>query len=263
MIKIGLVQASVGRDVLENIKTIEKYVADAKNQGCEAVCFPECFLTGYHPEEAVKLAVGRDNKWVQTIAGLAVDYQIDILAGFMESEENLQYISQGIFKASGVCDYYRKTHLGEKEEEYFAKGNVLEVFTLSCGAKIGMQICVETHFPQITQTLSLKGADVIFAPHAVPRAAGNRKNIWSKIIPARSYDNRVYMACCNQWDEEKFGGGSMVTDPKGEVIAEYFKESAGLLVAELDLEEVRRYRQENAGKRYRYYASKGRKELYQ
>ena len=89
------------------------------------------------------------------------------------------------------------------------------------------------------------------------------KNIWGKIVPARSYDNRVYMACCNQWDEEKFGGGCMITDPKGDVIAECFDDRADLLVAEVDIEEIRRYHEKDAGKRYRYYPSMERRELYE
>ena len=263
MIKIGLVQASAAQDILENIKMIEKYVKEAKERDCSIVGFPECFLTGYYPEEALGLAVERESTVLKKISLMAKENTTDLLIGFMEADGDKRYISHGIFKANGECEYYRKTHLGEKEEKYFAKGNMLEVFTLSCGIKAGFQICVETHFPGITKTLSLRDAEVVFAPHAVPRTAGSRKSIWNKIIPARSYDNRVYMACCNHWDGEKFGGGCMVTDPKGDVIAEYFEENEGLLVVDLDLEAVRRYREENAGKHYRYYPSKCRKELYQ
>ena len=262
MIKIGLIQASAAQNILENIKVIEKYVKEAKERDCSIVCFPECFLTGYYPEEALSLAVERENTVLNKISLMAKRNKMDLLIGFMEADADKRYITHGIFNANGDCQYYRKTHLGEKEEKYFVQGDVLEVFTLSCGIKAGFQICVETHFPEITKTLSLRGAEVVFAPHAVPSVAGCRKSIWSKIIPARSYDNRVYMTCCNLWDEAKFGGGCLVTAPNGDVIAEMYEETAGLLAAEINLEEVRRYRQENSGKRYRYYPSKARKELY-
>lgn len=263
MIKIGLVQASASRDVFENLRTIERYITEAKDKGCEVICFSEGFLTGYAPEEAEILAVERDCEAVKNISKMVSEAGCDLLVGFMERDEESLYLTHGIFKADGECEYYRKTHLGEKEAIYFSAGNELNVVKLSCGMKIGIALCVETHFPEISRTLSLREAEVIFAPHAVPRAAGSRKELWGKIIPARSYDNRVYMACCNQWDNEKFGGGCIVTNPKGEVIAECFEDREGLLTAEVDLEEVRLYHDENAGKRYRYYPSKVRKELYE
>lgn len=261
--KIGLVQAPSTRKIAINLKTIKNYVIKARDKECAVLCFPECFLTGYAPEEAKNLSITRDCEALKKISEIAVACEIDILMGFMEAEGEAHYITHGIFKSSGEAEYYRKTHLGEKEAIYFSEGDMLNVFELSDGVKIGFQLCVEIHFLEITKALSLRGAEIVFAPHAVPKKAGSRKVIWSKIIPARCYDNRVYMACCNQWDEDRFGGGCLVTDPKGDVVAEYFEDKEGLLVAEIDTEEIRRYHEENAGRRYRYYPSKGRKELYE
>ena len=263
MMKIGLVQAPSLKDAHANLKIIERYAKEAKNQGCEVICFPECFLTGYAPEESKKLALSKNCEAIRMLSEMSIDQQIDILAGFMESEDDDYYITHGIFKANGKTDFYRKTHLGEKESLYFSGADMLPVFNLSNGVKFGIQLCVEIHFPEITKTLSLRGAEVVFAPHAVPKKAGGRKDIWTKIIPARSYDNRVYMACCNQWDAKCFGGGCLVTNPRGDVVAEYLEDNEKLLLTEIDIKEVERYHQENPGKRYRYYPSKGRAELYE
>jgi len=128
---------------------------------------------------------------------------------------------------------------------------------------VGFQLCVETHFPDITQTLALRDAEVIFAPHAVPRISGNREHIWNKYIPARSYDNRVYVACCNLWDENRFGGGCLITDPRGEVLAGHYKEGPHLLIAEIDRELISRYRTEGDKRSTHYYPAKRRTELYE
>lgn len=260
--KIGLVQATAGRDIEQNLNTVKKYVIEAEKNDCVAVCFPEAFLTGYFPKEHAELALEKGHSQIIELSPLAKQHGIDLLVGFMEKDESGDYLTHGIFRAKGEVDYYRKTHLGEREKEFFAAGDKLEVFELSCGLKIGFQLCVETHYPDVTQTLSLDGAELIFAPHAVPRAAGNRKDIWLKYIPTRSYDNRVYMACCNLWDAERFAGGCMVTDPKGNVVAEFFEEEEGLLVAEIDVANARCYREGNASQRYRYYPEKRRTELY-
>ena len=261
MIKIGLVQASSSIDVWENMKIIEKYTLAAKKNGCHVICFPECFLTGYFPEEVLQRGISAEDKVIKKLLNFAVANRIDILAGFMEIDGDYCYITHGAFLASGEIQSYQKTHLGEKEALYFTAGNELKVIRLSNGIKIGFQICVENHFPEISKTLSLKGAEIIFAPHAVPAKAGNRREIWNKIIPARSYDNRVYMACLNQCDE-KFGGGCMVTDPKGNIVAAHFEKNENMLIVDLDTEELQKYREETTEKAYRYYPSKARNELY-
>ena len=115
MIKIGLVQASASRDVFENLRTIERYITEAKDKGCEVICFSEGFLTGYAPEEAEILAVERDCEAVKNISKMVSEAGCDLLVGFMERDEESLYLTHGIFKADGECEYYRKTHLGEKE----------------------------------------------------------------------------------------------------------------------------------------------------
>lgn len=245
MLTFGLVCVPSSNSIEKNLKTLKKYALLAKNQGCTALCFPECFLTGYLPREAVHLAVTKDSFYINEIARLSAALQMDLLVGFMELEQhsdiqtnvtevNRCYITHGLFLADGAAHFYRKTHLGSREKEYFSAGSSLNVFSLTCGMKIGFQICVETHFNDITQTLSLRGAQLIFSPHAVPRKAGSRQSIWEKYIPARSYDNKVYFACCNQWDAEKFGGGALVTDPAGEIIASFYGDQEQLLTFSIE-----------------------------
>ena len=264
MVKCGIVQASSVSDIRDNIEKIRRYVEAAKEKGCKVLCFPEAFLTSYTPKMVEKLSVSVENEYIKQISRVTMEYEMDLLVGFMEKDfwEKKYYLTHGIFRGDGSSVFYRKTHLGQREQEVFTVGDELSVFELSCGLKVGIQLCVETHFPEITQTLSLRGAEVVFAPHAVPRVAGSRSTIWSKIIPARSYDNRVYMACCNLWDEEKFGGGCLVTDPVGEVVVSYYKEQEGLVCFEVDREKVRSYHEENGSMKKRYYPEIRRVELY-
>ena len=252
--KIGLVQDSLGN--------VEAYIREAKEKGCQVLCFPEAFLTGYVPSEVSMRAVSRDSWLGANVGELAKAYQMDIVAGFMEQEKEQYYLTQGIFKADGQMLFHRKTHLGEREHGIFSEGNTLDVYSLTCGLKIGIQICMENHFPEITQILSLKGAEVVFAPFAVPGTPEKRKEVWSKIMPARSYDNRVYMACCNLWNGERFCGGCMVTDPNGEIVAENYENKPGLLIFTYEEEAVRRYHEGNPSMKYRYYPEKRRVELF-
>lgn len=262
MIRLGLVQASAGSNADNNLKTLRQFAAEGNAAGCAAICFPEAFLTGYFPDRAGELALWNDHPMFAQITALAQELQLDLMVGFMEKARDCFYLTHGIWRADGTRDFYRKTHLGQKEQAIFTAGDSLQVFSLSCELKIGIQLCVETHFPEITQTYSLAGAHVIFAPHASPVAAETRRNLWAKYIPARSYDNRVYMACCNLWDSGRFGGGCLVTDPRGEVLASSFENRAGLLTFDVDPQRIQAYHSLNPDQNHHYYPGRRHPELY-
>lgn len=262
MIRMGLVQAPAGADAQMNFSTLYHYARQAQEKGCCCVCFPEAFLTGYAPDQAALRSISRQHPLLKKTAALAAELGVDILTGFMEADGEKYYLCHSAFLADGRRYDYRKTHLGEKEKIFFDAGNVLPVFSLSCGIPAGIQLCVETHYPQITQTLSLRGAKVIFAPHAVPGVAGDRKALWEKYIPCRSYDNRVVMACCNLWEENRCCGGCLVTDARGEVTASCFENGARMLTFSVDPEQLQKYREENTPARYRYFPKSRRPELY-
>ena len=261
MLTFGLTAVPSLESVDKNLETLKTYASQAKEAGCTALCFPECFLTGYTPKEVEQRAISRTSKPIETLRSLAQTLNMDLLVGFMEQEESLYYITHGIFLADGSAHYYRKSHLGVREQQVFTPGNSLDVFRLSCGASIGIELCVETHFNDITQSLSLKGARLIFAPFAVPRAAGSREQIWNKYIPARSYDNQVYFACCNQWDEERFGGGILVTAPNGELLGSDYQDTPTLFTFSVPKKSILPL--ENAAERKHYFPNRRRPELYE
>lgn len=238
MLTFGLTSVPSDLSIEKNLETLKEYAALAKTEGCTALCFPECFLTGYAPKEADMRAISRNSSYLQEIHTLAKALGMDLLVGFMERDGEQFFITHGIFLADGSMQYYRKTHLGEREKLVFTPGNSLDIFTLSCGVTFGIQICVETHFNDITQSLSLRGARLIFAPHAIPRVAGSREKIWNKYIPTRSYDNQVYFACCNQWDKERFGGGLLVTTAKGDILTSFYEDEAKILTFSVDKDEI-------------------------
>lgn len=262
MLTLGIAQLPCNGNLKENLESILEFATIAKENGCSAVCFPECALTGYSPEHAASQAIPHDDDSLQTLSSFAFNHSIDLIVGFMERHSDVYHITHGIFRADGTKDFYRKSHLGQKEQLYFTPGNHLLLFSLSCGLTVGFQLCMETHFPEISQTLALRGAELIFAPHAVPKVSGDRKKIWTKYIPSRSYDNRVYVACCNQCDSDRFGGGCLVTDPRGEVLTSYYEETPHLLTFTVDRDLVSRYRTPGDKRSTHYYPSRRRTELY-
>ncbi|MBQ3662274.1 MAG: hypothetical protein IJQ02_13425 [Oscillospiraceae bacterium] len=272
-VRIGVVQTgSVPGCPEQNVQILRQFAQQAKEAGCAAVCFPEGFLTGYDPGHAQEYAVPQDDPAVLAVSETAAELGIDVLAGFMEVSGRVFYINHSVFYPDSSVLPYRKTHLGDKERSVFAAGNRLAVFPLSCGLTAGFQVCVECHFPEITQTLSLRSAQVVFSPFASPGTSTDRERIWKTIIPARCYDNRVYLACCNQVGRRpsagsndpvpEFAGGCLVCGPDGVVIAEDFGGQPSLLTFDVDTALLQRYRSEDPSMKYRYFPAKRRPELY-
>ena len=101
-----------------------------------------------------------------------------------------------------------------------------------------MQICYDTHFPEATTAQALAGAEMIFMPHsssALPTGAETReekRTRWLRYLPARAYDNSVFVVVVNQIDKERgIPGIAMALDPWGKLLAEARPDSEDLLVA--------------------------------
>lgn len=269
-ITIGLVQMVSRCDNLStNLQKIEGFVRQAAAQGVAIVCFPELSLTGYCLGQDWQAQAKETAEAVQALQVLARELKLVLMAGLAETgSDNKTYITQLICQEDGTADFYRKTHLGQKEKLHFTAGDRLPVFTLKNGLKVGIELCYDTHFPEVTTKLSQMGAQIVFAPHAVPCVStGSRKEIWSKYIPARAYDNRVYFACCNQLGDNghgsKFAGGCLAYGPDGNLIAEDFSGQEGLLTVRLSLAELELYRQAGKGSMgKRFFPQDRRPELY-
>ncbi len=237
--KIALVQMEAlihKRD--HNISKIKEYTKEAGKNNCHIICFPETAIHGYSKNLYLKSA-----ETVSDIVGelqpLSNEYNICILVGMAEKsvEDEKPYITHLAITPNSEVGIYRKTHLGSSEKPYFSQGNDIPVFNTAT-ARIGIQICWDLHFPELTTIMSLNGAEIIFAPHASPTIIGDRREIWLKYLTARAYDNAVFLAACNligkNGDGQNFCGGALVIDPKGNVIAQDFNGHENILYAELD-----------------------------
>ena len=113
---------------------------------------------------------------------------------------------------------YRKTHLGSKEQHAFAAGDELPVARIA-GVDVGVQLCWEAHIPDITTTLRAKGAELVLVPHAVGVGGEKRAQLWDRYLPARAYDNGLFVVACNALRRDEggslVGGGVVAYGPDG------------------------------------------------
>lgn len=266
---MGLVQleSKVG-ETRCNLNRILHWAKEAAKQGVNFLCFPESALQGYSPKDAQEIGDSLDSPWIKEIKECASDLDLILLVGMVEQtkQEPKPYLAQAIIFPDREPALYRKVHLGRSERDYFTPGSEFPVFEAK-GVRFAVGICWDWHFPEMATIYSLKGAELLFAPHASPVVAGDRKEIWQRYLGARAYDNSVYLGACNLVGSNHrgkvFSGGALVFGPKGEVMAESLDSQEQLIVAGLSAERINLLRSANrVSMRDSFFLADRRKELY-
>lgn len=267
--RIGLVQfeSEVGK-TRSNLNCILRWAEKASQQGIDFLCFPESALHGYSPKDAQEIGDSSDSPRIKELQECAKDLDLILLVGMVEQtkQEQKPHLAQIIVFPDREPALYRKVHLGRSERDYFTPGAEFPIFEAK-GVRFAAGLCWDWHFPEMAAIYSLKGAEILFAPHASPVVSGDRKEIWRRYLGARAYDNSVYLGACNLVGPNKrgkaFSGGALVFGPKGDVLAESFGDQEQLLVADLSAERINRLRSpKRVSMRDSFFLAERRKELY-
>jgi predicted amidohydrolase len=203
------------------------------DEDLDLVVAPELVITGYDLEgfERIgrELAEPVEGPTVAALRPLAADHGAVLMAGILEAgDDGLIYDTVVAVQPDGAVSAYRKSHLYPLEEGHFAAGDQLMTIPCSFG-RLGVAICFEHAFPEIFASLALDGAVVIAIPSAVGDGYRHLLTLRSR---ARAQDNQLFVVAANL-TRPGFCGGSLIADPRGEVLAEADYEE-GLVVAELD-----------------------------
>jgi predicted amidohydrolase len=242
-LKLALAQLSpVLGDKEKNLDMMENVV---KNSESDLVMFGELFLTGYMcRDNLTKHAEPLDGVSVNAIAKMAKEHDTHIVFGMPERSKEVQgqiFNSAVLVYPDERVERYRKLHLANfgpfEEHLYFARGSELPVFDTDIG-KIGMLICFDCFFPELSKIYALKGADVLVCISASPSST---RIFFEKVIVARAIENTLFFTYTNLVGTELnmvFWGGNTVIGPRGDEKAkgEYFKE--GIVTSEIDLKEL-------------------------
>jgi predicted amidohydrolase len=267
--RIGLVQMESHIGEREsNYMRITKLAQIASQHDISFLCFPECALDGYSPQDASEIGDTLDCATIAHLKECAEDFGITLLVGLVEQDHNRNkpYISHVILTPGTENNVYRKVHLGRSELDYFSPGNQFPVFNAH-GTNFAVGICWDWHFPEMAAIYSLKGAELIFAPHASPVVAGDRKEIWLRYLGTRAYDNSVYLGACNlvggNGRSKEFSGGTLVIGPKGEVVNQEESIAESIFTATLSAERINKIRRfDRASMRDSFFLADRKKELY-
>jgi N-carbamoylputrescine amidase len=259
---------SVVGQVADNLAKHEEYVRRAAAAGARVICFPELSLSGYPTGSTVPLDLAQplSGELAQEIRALSRAIGVVVLAGMLELDRSgVVYNTQLVAGPEGLLGAYRKVHVPTSEIRRFSHGSAFPVFRLPW-ATIGVQICYDSHYPEGSTIQALQGAEVIFLPHA--STGGDRSEPyeakrarWLRYMPARAYDNRLYLVVVNQVGfngEVEFPGIAFALDPDGVVIGEARPDVEDLLIVDLSGERLTKARTVAEG----YFAHFRRPELY-
>jgi predicted amidohydrolase len=251
-------------EIEKNLERMETFVQEAGTRGADLICFPELSITGYRLEDPAHIYDGlRPEKVLEKVEGMARRHGLVLLAGMVEpSDEAKPYISQVVAGPDGLLGVYRKTHLSPNERATYRAGQKIEVFSLK-GTHFGVQLCYESHFPEISTVMALKGAEILLIPHASPRGTPAEKaESWLRHLPSRAFDNGLYVVAYNQVGNNRngflFPGVAVALNPSGRVMNCYRGYEENLMMVHVtgeELEETRKHRM-------KYFLPNRRPELY-
>ena len=264
-IKIALVvmNCPVGK-TSDNLDRLAGMVRATAQKGAEVICFPELNISGYSTRNDPGLtAEPIPGPASEILCKLAGEEKVTILAGLAEKDsQDRIFATHMVIAPDRLAGIYRKVHIAPPEVSIFSSGNKVPLFEIN-GCRFGIQLCYDTHFPELTTLMALKGADLVFMPHASPRGTPEGKlNSWMRHLTARAFDNGVFVAACNQTGSNDkgldFPGMAVVIGPSGDLLYSRIDGQEGFLMAVLKadtLEQVRKHKM-------RYFLPHRRPEIY-
>ncbi len=221
-IKAGCVQfCPEFGDKAANIKKVVEYTERAD---CDLLVFPELITTGYefhNRSEVQELAVELDSSIeIAQFKELSADTDTVLVLGFPERAGENVFNSSILIEPDGSLALYRKIHLFDQEKHKFDPGDLpLTVKSTKVG-RIGIMICFDWIFPEVSRILALKGAQIICHPSNLVL------DLCQRSMFARSVENGVFTLTCNRIGTEDrtgrkltFTGGSQILSNRGKMLA--------------------------------------------
>ena len=203
VVRLGLIQWQMRlyASLTELMQQAEYFVDAVSAYRSDFALFPEFFNAPLMAEnnhltesEAIRELAKHTPEIVQKFTEFAISYNINIITGSMpEIKDGLLYNVGYICKRDGTQDRYEKLHVTPDEAKVWGLqgGNVLKTFDTDCG-KIGVLICYDSEFPELSRILADEGMDILFIPFLT-----DTQNGYSRVrncAQARAIENECYVA---------------------------------------------------------------------
>ncbi|KAF2093058.1 nitrilase [Rhizodiscina lignyota] len=257
-------------NMLHNLKQCRTLVQKAAAKGAKALFLPEASdYIASSPAETVSLVKSvQESEFVRGLQEEARSKSIAINVGVHEPAEGGKKVKNTLLwidEKGEIVQRYQKLHLFDvelpggpviRESDSVEKGSsILPPFDSALG-RIGMTICFDLRFPEISLALKRQNAQVITYPSAFTVPTG--KAHWAPLLRARAIETQAYVIAAAQVGfhnvKRRSYGHSVIISPWGEMLAELGYEELKrdgngdpipeIAFADIDLKEVERIRKE-------------------
>jgi omega-amidase len=207
-------------DVDANRDYVRAALRRVAGQGANLAVLPEMWSSGFAYRNLNELA-GRTAGIVEELLQLSQELKLVIVGSMPEPHGEKVFNTVYVIDNGCLKGTYRKLHLFSLlgEDKAFDSGDSWLLAETSIG-KVGVIICYDLRFPELSRRLALEGAAVICVPAQWPKP---RQEHWRTLLRARAIENQLFVVACNACGpigKLDFFGMSMIIDPKGEVLAE-------------------------------------------
>ncbi|MBC8213521.1 MAG: acyltransferase [Candidatus Marinimicrobia bacterium] len=225
-------------------ENLQNVLTALQNIEADLIVLPELPFTGYSFKDRNELeSMSEDpqnSQIIEELTKLCDKQNFHLVTGFAENNDDKCFNSALLIGADGILQTYRKLHLFNEEKYWFDAGNLPLTVTNINGMKIGMMICFDYIFPEVSRTLTLLGADIICHPSNLVL------DYCQKAMVTRCLENNIFTITTNRIGEEirphgsvKFTGKSQITAPKGKIIHQAEVQQANLRIVEIDIADAR------------------------
>ena len=234
-----------------SLETIEAFSRRAAAAGAELVLFPELVVHGHNAPDTPALAEPvPDGPSCRRLEALARALGLFVSAGLSERDGDRVYNTQVLYGPGGFVGSQRKIHLSRDEKNHYSGGSEVGVFDIG-KCKVGITVCYDSQFPELSRLLALKGMEVQLMPHAMrechwrdgdPGSEGHARRHMHKLMARytmRAWENYNFVLVTDQAgkagvvpglpvddvNQPYHPGGAMIIGPDAEILAHTQTES--------------------------------------
>jgi predicted amidohydrolase len=254
-VNIAILQMKVKSNKKESVASVRDMIHKLDTENLDFIILPEMFNCPYETSNFPIYAEKEGEYTYEQMAKIAREHKVYLIAGSMpERDENDKiYNTSYAFDRDGNCiGKHRKIHLFDvdikggqyfKESDTLTAGENMTIVDTEFG-EIGICICYDIRFPELSRAMGDAGAKIIMVPAAFNTTTGPAH--WDTLFRARALDQQVFMvgvapardkdASYQSW------GHSIVVSPWGQIV-EQMDEREGFVKLSLDLSEIDKVRE--------------------
>jgi predicted amidohydrolase len=195
----------------------KKIISALENVDADLIVLPELALSGYYfkdKNESLKYAETPDDSTrLDSLVNLANKKNMHLVVGFAEKQGDQCYNSAALIGPNGIEHIYRKVHLFNEEKFCFDPGDTPFIVNEINGVKIGIMICFDWVFPEVTRVLAMQGAQIICQPSNLVLT------FCQQTMLARCIENKVFAITANRYGTDKRPQGSLKFTGKSQIVA--------------------------------------------